>query len=65
MHGNSFLKKKPDETKDLFEGIQEKGTSSPKCTSLGSLMDSRGQFFCQKKQNELEKMSNSSSEFMQ
>jgi hypothetical protein len=45
MQGNSFIKKKPDESLDLLEGIQEKGTSSPKCVSMGSLVDSRGQFF--------------------
>ena len=52
----SFLKKK-DEKIDIFEGIKEKGTSSPKCASMGSLLDQRS--------NKLEKASNTSSEIIQ
>jgi hypothetical protein len=49
--------KKKDEKIDIFEGIKEKGTSSPKCASMGSLLDQRS--------NKLEKASNTSSEIIQ
>ena len=60
MHVSTFIKKRPEEKLDLFEGLKDKGTSSPKCASMGSLLD-QNRF----KKCELEKMSNSSSEFIQ
>lgn len=37
---SSFFKKKSEEKLDLFEGIKERGTSSPKCASIGANMGS-------------------------
>ena len=39
MHVSTFIKKRPEEKLDLFEGLKDKGTSSPKCASMGSLLD--------------------------
>jgi len=57
------MKKKPEgklDPVDLFDGLKEKGTSSPKCASMGSLLEHNRIKKC-----ELEKVSNSSSEFIQ